>query len=180
MVEETVILQLICPDRPGLVSELSGWIAKNNGNIRHADHHTDNEANLFLSRIEWDFHGFLLDKHTINIEIKTLADKLHGKAVVTFSDEVPRVAILVSKQSHCLVDLLWRVKSGELNMEVPLVISNHRLLEDVCKRFSVPFKFVPVNKANKLTAEKEILTLFTKYDIHLAILAKYCKKRPRY
>ena len=110
---KTVILQFICPDKPGLVSDLASWIASKNGNIRHADHHTDADAKLFLSRIEWDLDGFLLDKNEINSEVILLEQRLNGKAVLSFSDDFPNVAIFVSKQSHCLVDLLWRVKTGE-------------------------------------------------------------------
>jgi len=97
---------MICPDRPGLVSELSGWIAKNEGNIRHADHHTDAGAKLFLSRIEWELEGFALQRESISSAVTTLADDLGGNAQLSFSDEWPRVAIFVSKQSHCFLDLL--------------------------------------------------------------------------
>ena len=173
MISTTVILQFICPDRPGLVSELSGWIAKNNGNIRHADHHTDSDASLFLSRIEWELDGFLLDKDTIKEEVTNLEAKLNGHSVLTFSNEIPRVAIFVSKQSHCLVDLLWRVKLGELKMHVPLVISNHYDLEAECKSFDVPFKCVQVDKSNKHKGEEIILDLLNQHQIELGVLAKY-------
>ena len=129
MTSTTAILQLICIDRPGLVSELAGWVAVNGGNICHADHHTDKGAGLFLSRIEWVLDGFALNRDLIAKEVRLLADSLDGTAEVHFSDEIPRVAIFVSKQSHCLLDLLWRVRRGELPMEVPLVISNHNDLE---------------------------------------------------
>ncbi len=82
----TVILQLICPDRAGLVSEISGWIASNHGNIRHADHHTDGEASVFLSRLEWDLEGFKLPRELIEQEVYKLANRLEGKAHLHFSD----------------------------------------------------------------------------------------------
>jgi len=170
---KTVILQFICPDKPGLVSDLSSWIASKNGNIRHADLHTDADAKLFLSRIEWDLDGFLLDKNEINSEVILLEQRLHGKAVLSFSDDFPNVAIFVSKQSHCLVDLLWRVKAGELCMNVPLVISNHSDLEEICSSFSIPFKLIEVDKNNKADSESKILDLLTEYKIDLGVLAKY-------
>ena len=170
---KTVILQFICPDKPGLVSDLASWIASKNGNIRHADHHTDADAKLFLSRIEWDLDGFLLDKNQINSEVILLEQRLNGKAVLSFSDDFPKVAIFVSKQSHCLVDLLWRVKTGELCMNVPLVISNHLDLEEICLNFDIPFKFVEVDKNNKVKSEREILDLLKAYKIDFAVLAKY-------
>ena len=170
---KTVILQFICPDKQGLVSDLASWIASKNGNIRHADHHTDADANLFLSRIEWDLEGFLLDKNEIKSEVILLEQRLNGKAVLSFSDDFPNVAIFVSKQSHCLVDLLWRVKAGELSMNVPLVISNHSDLEDICLSFGIPFKLIEVDKNNKLVSESKILDLLREYKIDLGVLAKY-------
>ncbi len=170
---KTVILQFICPDKPGLVSDLASWIASKNGNIRHADHHTDADAKLFLSRIEWDLDGFLLDKNQITSEVNLLEQRLNGKAVLSFSDDFPNVAIFVSKQSHCLVDLLWRVKAGELCMNVPLVISNHSDLEEICSSFSIPFKLIEVNKNNKADSESKILDLLREYNIDLGVLAKY-------
>ena len=173
MSTKTVILQFICPDKPGLVSDLASWIASKNGNIRHADHHTDADAKLFLSRIEWDLDGFLLDKNEITSEVNLLEQRLNGKAVLSFSDDFPNVAIFVSKQSHCLVDLLWRVKAGELRMNVPLVISNHSDLEEICSSFSIPFKLIEVNKNNKADSESKILDLLHEYNIDLGVLAKY-------
>ena len=170
---KTVILQFICPDKPGLVSDLASWIASKNGNIRHADHHTDADAKLFLSRIEWDLDGFLLDKNEITSEVNLLEQRLNGKAVLSFSDDFPNVAIFVSKQSHCLVDLLWRVKAGELCMNVPLVISNHSDLEEICSSFSIPFKLIKVDKNNKADSESKILDLLNEYKVDLGVLAKY-------
>tara|TARA_B100001250_G_scaffold115493_1_gene97854 strand:+ start:1084 stop:1938 length:855 start_codon:yes stop_codon:yes gene_type:complete len=170
---ETVILQFICPDKRGLVSDLASWIASKNGNIRHADHHTDADAKLFLSRIEWDLNGFLLNKNEIISEVILLEQRLSGKAVLSFSDDLPNIAIFVSKQSHCLVDLLWRVKSGELRMNVPLVISNHADLEKVSSSFGIPFKLIQVDKNNKSDAENKILDLLNEYKIDLGVLAKY-------
>jgi len=170
---KTVILQFICPDKPGLVSDLASWIASKNGNIRQADHHTDADAKLFLSRIEWDLDGFLLDKNEIKSEVILLEQRLNGKAVLSFSDDFPNVAIFVSKQSHCLVDLLWRVKAGELCMNVPLVISNHSDLEEICSGFSIPFKLIEVDKNNKVDSESKILDLLNEYKIDLGVLAKY-------
>ena len=130
--EVTVILQMICPDRSGLVSDLAGWVAANGGNIRHADHHTDVGAGLFLSRIEWTLEGFGIPRRALPEAACALAERLKGQVQLNFSDELPKVAILASKQSHCLFDLLWRVQSGELAMQVPLVIANHPDLEELC------------------------------------------------
>ncbi len=169
----TVILQLICPDRPGLVSLLSGWIASHNGNIRHADHHTDEDAAMFLSRLEWDLEGFTLSRDEIYKKVFELANSIGGKAQLHFSDELPRVAILASKQSHCLIDLLCRVNSQEMKMIVPVVISNHQNLKGVCEQYNVDYRYVPVDQVNKLHSENSILEILKDYKIDLIVLAKY-------
>lgn len=173
MLSASVILQLICPDRPALVSELAGWVAANGGNIRHADHHTDAGAGLFLSRIEWGLEGFGLPREAIAPSAAALAQRLDGEAQLHFSDEHPRVAILASKQSHCLLDLLWRARSGELPMQVSLVIANHPILESICADFNIPFVCVPVERNRKAEAEQTMLQLLREQDVELAVLAKY-------
>jgi len=169
----TAILQFICPDRPGLVSELTGWVAENGGNINHSDHHTDIEAGLFISRIEWTLNKFIIDRDMIFKEIHALTKSKKGKSTLCFSDEVPRVAIFASKQNHCLLDLLWRVKSDEIKMTVPLVISNHEELKDVCEYFDVDFLYVPYSQSTRENSEKTILRTLKRYNIELGILAKY-------
>ena len=173
MSDATVILQMICPDRPGLVSELAGWVAANGGSIRHADHHTDAGAGVFLSRIEWQLQGFGIPRDVLPEAAQALGQRLGGEAQLHFSDEYPRVAIFASKQSHCLQDLLWRVQSGELPMQVPLVIANHPDLEPLCASFEIPFVCVPVSRDTKAEAEQRILELLEENKVELAVLAKY-------
>ena len=147
----TAILQVICPDRPGLVSELSGWVAMNGGNIRHADHHTDPNAGVFLSRIEWALEGFGLPREAMAPAVQALARRLGGEGQLHFSDEIPRVAIFVSRQDHVLLDLLWRTRSGELPMTVPLVVSNHPDLRPIAADFRARFAVVPVSASTRFT-----------------------------
>lgn len=169
----SAILQLICPDRPGLVSELSGWVAANGGNIRHADHHTDLGAGLFLSRIEWALEGFGLPRQSIAPAVAALARRLDGEGLLHFSDAIPRAAIFVSRQEHCLVDLLWRVRAGELPMQVPLVVSNHPDLRELAEGFGATYVQVPVTAADKGAAEAAQLALLRQHGIELVVLAKY-------
>lgn len=171
--DATVILQMICPDRPGLVSALAGWVAANGGSIRHADHHTDAGAGLFLSRIEWQLKGFGIPRDALPEAAQALGERLGGEVQLHFSDALPRVAIFASKQSHCLQDLLWRVQSGELPMQVPLVIANHPDLEPLCASFEIPFVCVPVRKDAKEEAEQHMLQLLEENAVELAVLAKY-------
>lgn len=173
MSSATAILQVICPDRPALVSELSGWVAANGGNIRHADHHTDLGAGLFLSRIEWALDGFGLPRDAIAPAVAALAERLGGEGQVHFSDELPRVAIFVSKQDHCLVDLLWRTRAGELPMTVPLVVSNHPDLRAVAEGFGATYVHLPLTAATKAEVEAEQLRLLAEHQIELVVLAKY-------
>ena len=169
----TAILQMICPDQPGLVRELSGWVAANGGNIVHADHHSDQGAGLFLSRIEWQLEGFGLPREAICPTARALAERLDGAYRVNFSDYRPAVAIFVSKQDHALLDLLWRVRSGELPMRVPLVIANHADLEPIAAQFGASFAYTPVSAANREEAEARQLELLAEHQIELVILAKY-------
>ncbi len=169
----TAILQVICPDRPALVSELSGWVAANGGNIRHADHHTDAGAGLFLSRIEWQLQGFGLPRAAIAPAVAALAERLGGEGQVHFSDELPRVAIFVSRQEHCLVDLLWRTRAGELPMTVPLVVSNHPQLRSTAEDFGASYVHLPVTAATKAEVEETQLQVLAQHDIELVVLAKY-------
>lgn len=169
----SAILQLICPDRPGLASELSGWVAANGGNIRHADHHTDAGAGLFLSRIEWGLEGFGLPRAAIRAATASLAARIGGEGQLHFSDDLPKVAIFVSRQDHCLVDLLWRTRSGELPMVVALVVSNHPDLAGVAAGFAIPFVHLPMSAAHRAEAEEAQLALLAENGIELVILAKY-------
>ena len=173
MTAATAILQMICPDQPGLVRELSGWVAANGGNIVHADHHSDQGAGLFLSRIEWQLEGFGLPREAICPTASALAERLGGQYKVNFSDVRPPVAIFVSKQDHCLLDLLWRTRTGELPMQVPLVISNHPDLGPMAEEFGARFAHVPISAANREAAEARHLELLAEHGIELVILAKY-------
>ena len=173
MTTATAILQMICPDQPGLVRELSGWVAANGGNIVHADHHSDQGAGLFLSRIEWQLEGFGLPRQAICPTASALAERLGGQYKVNFSDVRPPVAIFVSKQDHCLLDLLWRTRTGELPMQVPLVISNHPDLGPMAEEFGAHFAHVPISAANREEAEARHLELLAEHGIELVILAKY-------
>ena len=130
-------------------------------------------AGLFLSRIEWTLEGFGIPRLALPEAVCALAERLKGQVQLSFSDELPKVAILASKQSHCLFDLLWRVQSGELAMQVPLVIANHPDLEQLCRGFGVPFFCIPVIPVSKPEAEFTILRLLEEHGIELVVLAKY-------
>ncbi len=100
-------------------------------------------------------------------------DEVNGQFNVNYSDEIPNVAIFVSKQNHCLIDLLWRVRNGELKMKVPLIISNHSHLENIANDFNAKFVHIDTFKTDKTIVEDHFLNLLKEYDIDLVVLAKY-------
>ena len=173
MEHPSIILKIVCPDRPGLVSLLTSWIAKYGGNIKHSDHHTDQDAGLFLSRIEWNSIHSTVNRDEINSQFEKIAIDIEGKYNINYSDEISNVAIFVSKQNHCLIDLLWRVRNGELKMKVPLIISNHPDLENIAKDFSSKFIYIDTFNSSRSDVEDKILNLLEEFDIDLVVLAKY-------
>ena len=173
MEQPSIIFRIVCPDSSGLVSKLTSWIFNYGGNIVHSDHHTDKDAGLFLSRIEWQLKDKVIDKAEINREFKLIADNINGFFKINYSDEIPNVAIFVSKQNHCLIDLLWRVRNGELKMKVPLIISNHKELSVIANDFKSKFFYFDTFNNSKIDIEHKILNLLNDFDIELVVLAKY-------
>ena len=169
----TATLLISCPDRPGLVAKIANFIYANGGNIIHADHHTDFSRGLFLNRIEWQLEGFNLPPEAIATAFGAIAKPLEAKWQIHFSDTVPRLAIWITKQDHCLLDLLWRWQAKELKAEIPLIISNHSHLQAIAEQFDIDFYHLPITKENKLEQEAKQLDLLHKYEIDLVILAKY-------
>ncbi|WP_373480413.1 formyltetrahydrofolate deformylase [Geminocystis sp.] len=173
MVIDTATLLVSCPDQQGLVAKIASFIYSNGGNIIHADHHTDLEAGLFLSRIEWQLQGFNLPKDLIGRAFNAIAQPLKADWQLHFSDTIPKVAIWVSQQDHCLYDLLWRIQAKELKAKIGLIISNHEKLASIAEQFGIEYHYLPINNSNKKEQELKQLELLKKADIDLVILAKY-------
>ena len=173
MEHPSIIFKIVCPDRPGLVSKLTSWISNYGGNIKHSDHHTDQDAGLFLSRIEWNSIHTTINRKDIYDKFQKIAVDINGKFNINYSDEIPNVAIFVSKQNHCLIDLLWRVRNGELKMNVPLIISNHPDLEGIANDFNSKFIYIDTINFPKTDIEDQILKLIDQFDIDFVVLAKY-------
>ncbi len=173
MEHPSIIFKIVCPDRPGLVSKLTSWISNYGGNIKHSDHHTDQDAGLFLSRIEWNSIHTTINRKDIYDKFQKIAVDINGKFNINYSDEIPNVAIFVSKQNHCLIDLLWRVRNGELKMHVPLIISNHPDLESIANDFNSQFVYFDTVNSSKSDVEDQILKLIDQFDIDFVVLAKY-------
>ena len=169
----TATLLISCPDQKGLVAKLANFVYANGGNIIHADQHTDFEAKLFLSRIEWQLEGFNLPREVIAPALKAIAKPMGANWQLHFSDTLPRIAIWVTKQDHCLLDLLWRWQAKEIAAEIPLIISNHSHLQPIAQQFGIDFYHVPITKETKFEQEAKQLELLQKYKIDLIVLAKY-------
>lgn len=169
----SAILLLSCPDRRGLVARLGGFIADNNGNILHADHHHDAEAGLFLSRLEWDLEGFKIQPDGITEAFEPLGREIEADWSLNFSDRPKRVSIWVTRDDHCLLDLLWRRESGDLNCEIPLIISNHPDLEPLARQHGVEFVQIDVKAGDRDAQEDRQARLVRDHGLDLVVLARY-------
>ena len=170
----SAILLIHCPDRKGLVSAITEFIFKNDGNILYLDQHVDSQQKVFFMRVEWDLANFSIPADKIGEYFGTLiGEKFKMQWRLYFSDHTPRMAIFVSKMSHCLHDILSRSQSGEWNVEVPLIISNHPDLEPIAKNFGIAYHRIQVTKENKKEAEEKQLELLRKYEIDFIVLARY-------
>ena len=170
----TAKLLLHCPDKPGILAEVTGFITVNKGNIIYLDQYVDHVENIFFMRIEWELKDFLVPQEKIEDYFRTLyGQKYEMDFRLYFSDVKPRMAIFVSKLSHCLFDMLARYTAGEWNVEIPLIISNHPDLQHVAERFGIPFYLFPITKETKEEQERKEMELLAKHKITFIVLARY-------
>ena len=169
----SAILLIHCPDRKGIVAGVSGFLHRHGANILHADQHQDNDLGLFFMRVEWDLADFALDDVAFRAEFQPLAESFQMQWQLAYSAARPAVAIFVSQQQHCLVDLLFRHQIGELRCEIPLIVGNHEAARDLAAFYGIPFHHLPVDAANKAESEKAQLELLERHHIDLVVLARY-------
>lgn len=169
----TATILLSCPDQQGLVAKIANFIYSNGGNIIHADQHTDFTNGIFLTRIEWQLDGFNLPQDVIAPAFSAITKPLNANWTIHFSDKVPKIAIWVTKQDHCLLDLLWRWQAKEIPAEITLMISNHPNLKGVAEQFGIEFHYLPITKETKLQQEEKQLEILENNQIDLVVLAKY-------
>ena len=162
-----------CPDQRGIEASIADFIFRASGNIVHADDHQDREQNLFLMRVEWDLDGFAVDMDEFPAAFRQIADRFHMQWRVALSAKRPRVAVLVSKYMHCLVDLLYRHETAELACEIPLLIANHPDAQRWADFYKIPLHVIPVTKETKQEAERQQVRLLREHGIDLLILARY-------
>lgn len=167
---------LHCPDEQGIITEVTKFIADNKGNIVYLDQYVDRQDGMFFMRIEWEMDQFLVPREKLKDYIQTLyAARYQMTFSLYFNDEKPRMAIFVSKMSHCLYDLLARYKAGEWDVEIPCIISNHEDLRYVAEQFDIPYYVWSIKKdhSNKDEVEKAEMELLSKEKITFIVLARY-------
>lgn len=172
----TAILLLHCPDEQGIISEITKFITDNHGNIVYLDQYVDCEDSMFFMRLEWDLENFMIPREKIEDIINTLYKVRYNMNFnLYFNDEKPRMAIFVSKMSHCLYDLLARYKAGEWNVEIPCIVSNHEDLSYVAKQFGIPYYVWSIKKdnSNKAEVESAEMELLKKERVTFIVLARY-------
>lgn len=171
---DKAILIMHCPDQKGIVASVTDFLLKNNGNIIALDQHVDEVEKRFFMRIEWEIPNFEIPQEKISDFFNTLiATKFDMVWQIHFSNDRPRMAMYVSKYSHCFFDILSRFEAGDWNIEIPLIISNHDKFQHVAERYKIPFYHFPITKANKAEQEQKQIELLKKENIDFVILARY-------
>jgi formyltetrahydrofolate deformylase len=176
--KNSAILLISCPDRKGEVATIADFVFRHNGNILHADEHADEESGLFLMRVEFDPKEFDIDLSQADLtdfsrHFSPIAGAFNMRWRLAQTSQRQRMIILVSKYDHCLVDLLYRHKSGELACDIPLIISNHADNQAIADFYKIPYAIVPVTKDNKSAAEAKIQALIDEQKPDFLVLARY-------
>ena len=169
----TAVLLITCPDRKGLVATVADFVYAHNANIVHTDEHTDPDSNLFLMRLEWELDGFDIEVGQFARHFAPIAEQFGMRWRIAQSTHRPRVAIFVSRLDHCLADLLYRHRIGELRCDIPLIVSNHPDASRLAEFYNIPFCHTPVAPESKREAEAQQLKLLAEHKIELVVLARY-------
>lgn len=171
------ILLLSCPDQRGLVAATSGFIVERGGNIVHADQHLDERHGLFLQRIEFTLPNEV-EREAFRDEFANLASDLGMTWELAEETDRQRVAVLASKEGHCLLDLLSRARLGSLNIDIPAVISNHPDHQEITEKFGVPYVYLPVDPSDKAAQQRQLLDTLDQLNVDLVVLARYMQILP--
>lgn len=170
---DTATLLIHCPDRPGLVHDVTGFIFSHQGNIIDLQQHIDPTLNAFFMRLEWSLEKFTLEKEEIAARLQPMARRHEMQLGLHFSSRKKRVALFVTKENHCLYDLLARHEAGDLPVEIPLVVANHETLRPAAERFGIPFHYFPITKENKAEQETAQIALLKQERVDTVVLARY-------
>lgn len=170
---DTATLLIHCPDRPGLVHDVTGFISSHQGNIIDLQQHIDPAQNAFFMRVEWTLEKFTLEKGEIEDRLQPMARRHEMKLLIRFASQRKRVALFVTKENHCLYDLLARHEAGELPIDIPMIVSNHDTLRPAAERFGIPFHHFPVTPETKAAQEAAQIALIKEHRIDTVVLARY-------
>jgi len=171
---DTAILLIHCPDQQGIVAAITDFLHKNSGNIVDIQQHVDAVDQRFFMRVEWELENFAIPPAKIDDYFSTLIGKqFQMEWRLKFSNKKPRMAVFVSKMSHCFYDILQRYMSKEWEVEIPLIISNHENLKSIADRFEIPYHVIPITKATKAKQEAKELALLKEHNIDFVVLARY-------
>ena len=173
MSSDTAVLLVHCPDQPGLVHAVTHFIFEHSGNILDLEQHIDREDDVFFMRVEWSLEKFTVPKADISSHIAPMAKARNMWWRLQFSGERKRLALFVSKESHCLYDLLSRHEAGELPADIPLIVSNHETLRTAADRFGIPFHHFPMTKETRAVQEAMQLALLDRHRVDTVVLARY-------
>lgn len=172
--KNSAIVLIHCPDQKGIVIAVTEFIFKNGGNILRLDQHVDTEQKVFFMRVEWDLEGFLIAREKIQEYFQTLvAARFDMQFRLHFADEKQRMALFVSQLPHCFYDILARFEAGEWQVEIPVIISNHKKMQPVAERLGIAFHHLPVTRENKAEQEARQLALLEEQQIDFVVLARY-------
>ncbi len=169
----TATLLISCADQSGLVAAVSGFISDSKGNIVDLEQHVDSSEKAFFMRVEWQLDGFHIARNQIATALEPLLTRFDMQWSLHFSDIRSQVALLVTRDSHCLYDLLSRHQSGDLQMDIPVIISNRTDLEPVAQQFGIPFHHIPITADTKAAQEEKQIALLREHKIDTIVLARY-------
>ena len=174
---DTAVLLINCPDRKGVVALVTSMLFEYGANILHSDQHQDHDLGLFFMRVEWTLGGdeenppFDLEAFLSSFKPMTQGLGIHWNLITNAARQ--RVALFCSQHLHCMVDLLYRWKTGDLPCDISVIVSNHRDVEEMAAFYNVPFEYIPVTSATRAEGEAKQLALLAGQRIDLVVLARY-------
>ncbi|UOF90646.1 formyltetrahydrofolate deformylase [Fodinisporobacter ferrooxydans] len=167
-------LLISCPDQPGIVAHVSQFLYEQGANIVHSNQYsTDPESGLFFMRVEFDIPDLDTHKNTLHNQFQPIAEKFAMDWKLSLANQRKRMAIFVSKEEHCLRELLWQWQNGDLYAEIPVIISNHPIAKKTVESLGVPFFHIPVTRDTKAEAERQQLKILEQYQVDFVVLARY-------
>jgi formyltetrahydrofolate deformylase len=168
------IILISCPDQTGIITAVTEFVYRHQGNIIDLDEHVDFETGTFFMRVEWDLKNFTLDDDEIRAHFQRyLASPYQMNWSLYFSDVKPTIALFVSQHLHCLYDILARCESKEWDVKVPVIFGNHEVARPVAERFGAEFHLLHITKENKREQEQKQIEILKEHNVELVVLTRY-------